>query len=180
MDTIKIDKRNTKMIAHAGLQGLESSNTNAGFVAAGNRSYWGIETDICVTKDKKIAVIHDNSTKSITGVDMLVAESTLDELQQLQVYDRPFFWDMQNYGYQPQEGKFRSDLRIPSLSEYISICKRYEKVAVPELKQPMQPEEIAVVVEEFRAQAYLENTVFISFHWENLAEIRRLVPGQAV
>ena len=167
MDTIKFNSGNTKVVAHRGLSGLETENTCAAFVTAGNRSYFGIETDVHRTADGKFVVIHDDNTKRV-GVDHLVVEeTTFDTLRNLQLVDKD-----------GQRG--RSDLRIPSLSEYISICKRYEKVAVPELKQPMQPEEIAVVVEEFRAQAYLENTVFISFHWENLAEIRRLVPGQAV
>ena len=33
------------MIAHRGVSGLELENTCAAFVAAGNRSYFGIETD---------------------------------------------------------------------------------------------------------------------------------------
>ena len=34
-DTIKIDSKNTKMVAHRGLSGIESENTNAAFVAEG-------------------------------------------------------------------------------------------------------------------------------------------------
>lgn len=54
MDTIKIDKNNVKLIAHRGVSGIERENTAAAFVAAGNRSYYGIETDVHVTKDGKI------------------------------------------------------------------------------------------------------------------------------
>ena len=46
MNTIKFDKKNVKVIAHRGLSGIETENTNSAFVAAGNRSYFGIETDI--------------------------------------------------------------------------------------------------------------------------------------
>ena len=47
MDTIKICTENKPlMIAHQGGSGLELGNTNAAFVAAGNRSYFGIETDV--------------------------------------------------------------------------------------------------------------------------------------
>lgn len=46
MDSIKLDTRTAKMIAHRGLSGIEKENTNAAFVAAGNRSYFGIETDV--------------------------------------------------------------------------------------------------------------------------------------
>ena len=52
MDTIKINKKNVKMVAHRGLSGIETENTSSAFVAAGNRSYFGIECDIHVTKEK--------------------------------------------------------------------------------------------------------------------------------
>ena len=45
MNTVKIEKQNTKMVAHRGLSGLERENTCMAFVAAGNRSYWGIEVE---------------------------------------------------------------------------------------------------------------------------------------
>ena len=34
MDTIKVNRKDVKMIAHRGLSGLERENTNAAFVAA--------------------------------------------------------------------------------------------------------------------------------------------------
>ena len=46
MDTLKLDKGSIKMIAHRGLSGIERENTAAAFVAAGNHSYFGIETDV--------------------------------------------------------------------------------------------------------------------------------------
>ena len=46
-DTIKIaDHGSTKFVAHRGVSGLETENTAAAFIAAGNRSYYGVETDI--------------------------------------------------------------------------------------------------------------------------------------
>jgi len=38
-----------KLIAHRGFNRYETENTCAAFVAAGNRSHFGIETDIHVT-----------------------------------------------------------------------------------------------------------------------------------
>ena len=61
MDTIKVNKGNVKMVAHRGVSGLELENTNAAFVVAGNRTYYGIETDVHVTKDEQIAVFHDDN-----------------------------------------------------------------------------------------------------------------------
>ena len=53
MQTVKIKKSKTKMIAHRGLSGIEPQNTSIAFAAAGNRSYFGIETDVHITKDGK-------------------------------------------------------------------------------------------------------------------------------
>ena len=67
MNTVKIEKQNTRLIAHRGVSGIERENTAAAFVAAGNRGYYGIETDVHVTKDGKYIIIHDDDTKRVFG-----------------------------------------------------------------------------------------------------------------
>ena len=64
--TIQIEKKNTLMVAHRGVSKLERENTCAAFVAAGNRSYFGVETDIHRTSDGQFVVFHDDSTKRLT------------------------------------------------------------------------------------------------------------------
>jgi glycerophosphoryl diester phosphodiesterase len=175
MDTIKINKQNTKMVAHAGLFGLETANTCAGFIAAGNRSYWGVECDVRVAKDG-LVVIHNDSTEGFAPETVIMSESTVEHIQKVALYKRHFFHSMEDYGITPRINPPRSDLRIPTLQEYISICKHYDKVCVTELKHAMTPETIADVVAAFREQDYLENMVFTSFFWENLVQIRKLLP----
>ena len=52
MDTIKIDNKTVRMVAHRGLSGLEKENTCSAFVAACNRAtYFGVETDVHRTAD---------------------------------------------------------------------------------------------------------------------------------
>lgn len=51
MDTIRFQHTRAQVVAHRGLSGLETENTCAAFVAAGNRSYFGIETDVHRTAD---------------------------------------------------------------------------------------------------------------------------------
>ena len=58
-DTLRLNNPDMKMVAHRGLSGLELENTAAAFVAAGNRSYYGIETDVHRTADGKFVVIHE-------------------------------------------------------------------------------------------------------------------------
>ena len=53
MNTIKLEKGNSLLVAHRDLSGIECENTNASFVAAGNRSYYGIECDIYKTAGGK-------------------------------------------------------------------------------------------------------------------------------
>lgn len=180
MDTIKIEKNGTRMIAHAGLMGMESSNTNAGFIAAGNRTYYGVETDVRVTGDKQIAVLHNPTTAGISPVELVVAESTLKELQSIPLYDRPFFYGMENYGVQPLQNALRSDLHIPSLAEYIHICKKYGKICVLELKSEMSPDDVANILSQYKEQDYEDSVIYISFNRETLKELRKQAPDAVV
>lgn len=165
MNTIKFDKKQVQMVAHRGVSGLEMENTVAAFVAAGNRSYWGVETDVHVTADGKFAVIHDNSLARVAGIDKIVEESTLEELQQIRLFDKT-------------AGVYRSDLRIPTLAEYIAVCKKYGKTAVLELKSRMKPADIEGIVACIEGLDYLEHVIFISFSWENLMDLRSIKPEQ--
>ena len=164
MNTIKLDKKNVKMIAHRGLSGLEKENTCSAFVAAGNRaSYFGIETDVHVTKDGKFVIFHDDNTARV-GIDsMVIEETTFDTLRRLQLTD-----------IDGQRG--RIDLVIPELLEYIGICKKYEKVAVLELKNEFRPEEVYAIIDRIKSAGYWENVLVISFILNNLIVLREKYP----
>ena len=180
MDTIKINKGNSRMVAHGTLQGMESPNTLAGVIAAGNRSYWGIEADIRITKDQEFIMVHNDNLLATAGVDVKVSEATLAELQQYPLYDQPFFYGMEEYGIEYPKGVTRSDLRVATMEEYIRLCKKYGKIAVTEIKDLLTPEQVTKLLEIVRKLDYLDRVVFISFQWDNLTEIRRQQPGQTV
>lgn len=166
MNTIKIqDKKQVLMVAHRGVSGLEQENTNAAFVAAGNRSYFGIETDVHVTLDKKFIIIHDDTTKRVAVDDLRVEESTYDTLRNLLLL-------------QKDGKKGRTDLRLSNLEEYIGICKYYEKTAVLELKNHMEKEEVYEICERIGRLDYLEKVIFISFDLPNLIALREKYPDQ--
>lgn len=167
MNTISINKGNTLMVAHRGVSGLEMENSLAAFVAAGNRSYYGIETDVHVTKDEQIVVFHDDNTLRVTGIDKIVEECTLEELQAIPLYDMA-------------EGTSRTDLHMPILSEYINICKKYEKKAVLELKNTMEVRHIEKIVDIIKECGYLSEVIFISFSWDNCVNLRKLLPEQKI
>ena len=154
------------MIAHRGLSYIECENSMPAFVAAGNRSYYGIETDVHVTADGKFVIIHDDSTGRVAaGRDLSVEGNSFDLLRSVALADKNGLTG-------------RTDLRIPSLEEYITVCARYEKIPVLELKNHMAEGHIAALVEVIHRKGYLEKTVFISFDLANLVELRRRLPEQ--
>ena len=166
MNTVKVNKGNTKLIAHRGLSGIETENTNSAFVAAGNRSYFGIETDIYRTSDGKFAINHDGNLKRISGDDIAVEGVSLDTLQSVVLFDK-------------LGGKLRRDIRVSSLEEYLFICKKYEKHAVLELKSDFTYEEIEKIIEIIRSFDYLDHLTFISFKYSNLEKVRQILPTQS-
>ncbi len=166
MDTIKFEKKNTLVIAHRGLSGIEVENTNSAFVAAGNRSYYGIETDIYRTADGNFVIGHDDNYKRISGEEIYLEKESLDTLERVVFFDK-------------DGTKDRVDLRPSRLESYIKIVKKYEKHAVLELKSDFTQEEIARIIEIVRGYDYLENTTFISFNYENLKRVRKILPNQS-
>ena len=53
------DKGNTLFVAHRGYSSFHQQNTIASFRAAGEKSFYGIETDTHVTKDGKYIISAD-------------------------------------------------------------------------------------------------------------------------
>ncbi|MBR5922234.1 MAG: hypothetical protein IKZ59_00405 [Clostridia bacterium] len=159
MNTIKLKYYgNTKMIAHRGLSGLYVENTLGAFKAAGKSGYYGIESDVHVTLDGKFIIFHDNTTKRLSPIKVNVEKTNYAVLRLIPV-------------------KFH---RMPNLTEYITCCKEYGKIAVLELKNPMSKENIRDIVREIEDAGYLESTVFISFSSQNLMYIREIKPNQNV
>ncbi len=165
MNTISFHAGRARTVAHRGVSGIECENTMAAFIAAGNRSHFGIETDVHRTRDGKFVVFHDDSTGRLAGQDLTIEETDFDVLRALPLRDK--------------DGSLeRTDLRIPTLAEYISVCRRYDKAAVLELKNRIPDEDIARIVDIIRDLDWLPRVIFISFQLENLVTLRRLLPDQ--
>ena len=163
-DTIHVNLPGVKMVAHRGVSGLERENTCAAFVAAGNRSYFGVETDIHRTADGQYIVFHDDNLVRLLGDGRVVEEMRFDELRALRLTDL--------------DGNARGDLLLPTLEEYVHICKKYDKDCVLEIKNHFEPEDIDNVIAIIRGIGWLERTIFISFDLPNMLCIREKLPQQ--
>ena len=163
-DTIHVNLPGVRMVAHRGVSGLERENTCAAFVAAGNRSYFGVETDIHRTADGQYIVFHDDNLVRLLGDERVVEEMRFDELRALRLTDL--------------DGNARGDLLLPTLAEYVNICKKYDKDCVLEVKNHFEPEDIDNVIAIIRSIGWLERTIFISFDLPNMLCIREKLPQQ--
>lgn len=161
------EKGNIKMIAHRGLSGLERENTCPAFVAAGVKSYYGVETDVHVTKDGKLIVVHDDDLLRVAGLNIPVEESTFAELRAVRLRDTDGVTE-------------RADLFLPSLDEYLSICKKYNKQAVLELKNGMSQACVERVADAVESCGWTARTTFISFFGENLLRLRAYRPSASI
>ena len=160
MDTIKINKGFVKLISHRGVNSIEQENTIVSFLSASYKTYFGIETDVHVTKDNKFIICHDDNIKRVTGVDKIIEESTYDELKRIRVFDK--------------DGSYKNNLSLPSLDDYLKICMFTNKTAVLELKNKMKESHIKDILDIIKKYNYLNKMIFISFEIDNLKVLRKL------
>ncbi len=153
-----------QLIAHRGLSGMEMENTLPAFEAAGKKEYYGIETDVHVTKDGNFILVHDDDLSRIAGLNMKIADSSYAELRAIRFADI--------YG-----GKTEKTLQLPSVEEYIQICKKYDKQAILELKGKMTEENIRALAKKIEGIDWLDRTTFISFSQETLLTVRKVYPN---
>lgn len=169
-DTIKLsceEKKNTKFVAHRGVSGLERENTYPAFVAAGQRSYFGVECDIHRTLDNEFLVMHDSGFKRVAGVDKKISELTYAECAAI-----PLF------GYDGETS--RPDIRAPKFEDYISILAHYGKYAIVELKDDFTNEELDRIVEISKKHGHLDKTVYITFLFDVAKRLRERYPDVVI
>ena len=163
-DTIKFDNKGVMLIAHRGLSGMAVENTESAFITAAERSYYGIEADVRRTSDGKFVMCHDENLFNLSGRYIKVEESTLEELLSVNLFAEEL-------------GKWE---HLTDLQGYIEICKRYDKQAILEFKSEFTDEEIGEIISIITELGYIDRVTFISFYYDHLLCVRRLLPEQSV
>lgn len=106
-------------VGHRGsLFGVENSVES--FENGAKAGYDYLETDFRVTRDGKLVCSHDETTARLGNVDLIVAESTLDELKAVPL--------------RQTRGGVEYSGTICSGQEYIDICKKFGVRPLIELK----------------------------------------------
>jgi glycerophosphoryl diester phosphodiesterase len=150
------------IVAHRGASHDAPENTLAAFRLAWEKQSDAIEGDFYVTKDNQIVCIHDKTTKRVAPhqPERMVAESTLQELRQLDVGS----WKHERYAGE----------RIPTLRDVLSTVPAEKRIFVEVKCGP----EILPLLEPELAASGLKPTqiVIICFDEEVVSQARKTMP----
>ena len=117
------------LVAHRGYRAAGPQNSIPAFIGAGKMGFWGIETDLRITKDKVVVCMHDPTIDKTTNGTGKIIDHTYEELRQFKIKDQTSDKTMYHY-----EDFSEEELRIPTLDDYLSICEEYECIPFIELK----------------------------------------------
>ena len=106
----KVLKNKFIIYGHRGVPSIAPENTLYSFQKAFDLKVNGIELDIQITKDKVLAVHHDNHLKRLTGSSKLIANLNYDELKKIDARGS----DCQNIPFQ----------KIPTLDHVLQILPK--------------------------------------------------------
>jgi glycerophosphoryl diester phosphodiesterase len=152
--------RDIELIAHRGASRDAPENTLAAFRLAWETGADGIEGDFRLSSDGEIVCIHDATTGRTAGINLVVAETALSRLREL---------DVGRWKGAEWEGE-----RIPTLREVIATVPPRRKLYI-ELKSGP---EILLPLAAILAGSPLppEQTVILAFSTEVVAASRKLLP----
>lgn len=150
--------------AHRGSSAICPENTMAAFAKGLEQGATGIETDVQMTKDGRLVLIHDESVARTTGAEGLVKDYTYDELAKLDAGS----W----FG-----ADFQGE-RIPLLEELLELTKNHGTIVNIELKNGsiQYPELEKRVIETVRHYNMSEQIVISSFNHYSLVECKHIDP----
>jgi len=162
-ELVKIVKMPTaEIIGHRGASYNAPENTVASAKLAWELGADAVECDIYLSKDNKIMVSHDASTKRTSGKDYLIKDTNSDTLRKLDVGS---FKDIK---YKGEKIPFLEEIiqTVPSGKELVIEIKCGSEV-LPELKK---------VVSSYAKD---KKFVFISFDFQTISDTKKAFPGNS-
>ncbi len=146
-----------EIIAHRGASYDAPENTMASF-RLGWEKHANVELDVYLSKDNRMVVIHDASTKRTAGVDLKVKESNADQLRAL---------DVGSFKAKEFAGE-----RIPFLADVVQAIPPNQKLYI-EIKcgKEILPQLRQLLVESGK----MSQVVIIGFNLETVAESKKLI-----
>ncbi|MBQ7580235.1 MAG: glycerophosphodiester phosphodiesterase [Clostridia bacterium] len=157
----------TKVFAHRGFSGCYPENTMLAFEKAIELGADGLETDVHLTKDGQVVMIHDESPYRTTGDKGLVMDYTLEELRKFDASYKDRFGD-----------KF-SNNPIPTLREYFELVSRHDgfmtniEVKTDRILYKGIEEAVLELIDEFSLR---DRIIISSFNHHTVKRFKELAP----
>lgn len=150
--------------AHRGASGHCPENTMISFKRALELGATGIETDVQMTKDGHLVLIHDETLKRTAGSAEWVKDVTLEELKSK---------DAGAWFHEDYRGE-----KIPTLDELLAWVKPLDIVVNLELKNGLirYPEIEKKLIAAVRSYELSERVIISSFNHYSLVECKRIAP----
>lgn len=156
-----------QIVAHRGYSGAYPENTLSAFAGAYACGAKTVEFDVRKTKDGQLVIYHDDTLEKLDGTDKTIADYTYEELLQLDAGE----W----YGRE-----FRLE-RIPTLDQTLDLLQSTNMRMFCELKDiGDDPEFVAAVYDRFVQYGLLDKTIFLSFNYDYLMQIKEIDPEQPI
>ncbi len=152
-------KKKPAIIAHRGSSYIAPENTAASARKAWEENADAVEIDIYLSKDGRIVVMHDLSTKRTTGVDMVIADTVSDTLRTLDAGS----WKGDEY----------ADEKLPFFEEIVETVPAGKKLFV-EIK--CGTEVLPALKAAIEASGKRGQMVVIGFGFETVVECKKLMP----
>ncbi len=157
------------IMAHRGDPNRAPENTLLAMKAALEVGVDALETDVRTTRDGHLILFHDEDLRRTTGVEGTVSESTLEELQQL---DLGYMFSLDGKSF-PFRGKGLSVVTIREAFEALPDCKFNIDIKSTDGRSP------ALLAEAIREYARDDSAVVASFVAPQLERFRGLMPSVA-
>ncbi len=152
-----------RMTAHRGYSAVAPENTLPAFRKAGEYGFWGAECDITTTSDGVWVIMHDDTVDRMTNGKGKVSSYTYAKLRKLKI----------NAGNNVDQ---YPGAKVPSLTEYLDVCKEYGMHAVIEIKESANAKRLSALAKQLSAREEKDMFVIITFSAPFAARMKKLMP----
>ncbi len=163
----QIEPDSMRMTAHRGYSDIAPENTLPAFRLAGEYGFWGAECDTSPTADGVWIIMHDDTVDRMTDGEGKVKDLTFDEIRALTIDDGN---NVESY---PGTG-------VPTLEEYLDVCKEYGMHPVIEIKTCAAVEDMESLAALLSAREDKDTFVIITFGAAHAVRIKALLPQTPV
>ena len=159
-DYINTADANIKAVAHRGYSDLAPENTLPAYKLARQRGFTYVECDVRFTSDNIPVCIHDATISRTSDGTGNVADMTLNTLK--------------SYDFGSWKSSKYTGTKIPTLEEFIILCKKLNLKPYIELKLDMSLAQVQTCVDVVKKYSMLKNTTWISFYSTPLTYVTQL------